>query len=168
MHLAIYWKHSSKEKFKKWFKTKSERHFISLQLILDRSDLFNRSHPIVYNINKVFNYVLPQHQYIIINTLILATCFGLYQPSSGLCLLYGGTFSVHIQYEIPWCLYKIITVIKVYNFKFQIYRSGCFLQDICRYCYQSDGTLIVKIMSTYIHIELIWNLCQTYIQLRPC
>ena len=51
-----------------------------------------------FNVNKVFYYVLTQHQYIIINTLVLATCFGFYQPSSGLCLLYGGTFSVHIHY----------------------------------------------------------------------
>ena len=45
--------------------------------------------------------VLGQHQYIIINTLVLATRFGFYHPSSGLCLLYGGTFSVHIHYGIP-------------------------------------------------------------------
>jgi hypothetical protein len=34
--------------------------------------------------------VSAQYQYIIINTLVLATCFGLCQPPSGLCLLYGG------------------------------------------------------------------------------
>jgi hypothetical protein len=35
------------------------------------------------------------------NTLILATFFGFYQPSSGLCLpVYRGTFSVHIHYGI--------------------------------------------------------------------
>ena len=65
------------------------------------------------SINKVIYSVLAQHQYILINTLVLATCFGFYQPSSGLCLLYGGTFSVHIHYGIPWCLHKIITLIKV-------------------------------------------------------
>ena len=47
--------------------------------------------------NKVIHYVLAQHQYIIINSLVLAICFDFYQPSSGLCLLYRGTFSVHIH-----------------------------------------------------------------------
>ena len=39
--------------------------------------------------------------HIIIDSLVLATCFGFYRPSSGLCLLYVGTFSVHIHYGIP-------------------------------------------------------------------
>ena len=44
---------------------------------------FNMSHPVLFLIfNKRFYYVLAQHQYIIINTLALATCFGFYQPSS--------------------------------------------------------------------------------------
>ena len=51
--------------------------------------------------NKVIYSILAQNQYIIIDTLVLATCFGFYQPPSGLCLLYGGIFSVHIHYEIP-------------------------------------------------------------------
>ena len=38
---------------------------------------FNRSRPVVLLIfNKVIYSVLAQHQYIIVNTLILATCFG--------------------------------------------------------------------------------------------
>ena len=42
------------------------------------------------------------------------------------------------------------------------------MQDICGYCYQCEGTLAVKIMSTYIRIELIYNSCQVNIQLRTC
>ena len=59
--------------------------------------------PLLWNniINKVFYYVLTQHQYITINTLVLATCFGFYQRSSGLSLLYGSTVSVHTHYGIP-------------------------------------------------------------------
>ena len=33
--------------------------------------------------------ILTKHQYIILNTLVLVTCFSFYQPSSGLCLLYA-------------------------------------------------------------------------------
>ena len=41
----------------------------------------------MYYFNKMFYYVLAQHHYIIINTSVLATCFGFYQSSSGLSLL---------------------------------------------------------------------------------
>ena len=62
---------------------------------------------------KLFYPVLTQHQNIIINTLVLATCFGFYQPYSGLCLLYEGTFSVHTHCGIQQCLHKTIRAIKV-------------------------------------------------------
>ena len=38
----------------------------------------------------MFYYALAPRQYIKNNTLVLATCFGFYQPSSGFCLLYRG------------------------------------------------------------------------------
>ena len=49
---------------------------------------YKNKHFVVFN--KVIYSVLTQHRYIIINTLVLATRFGFYQPSSGLCLLHGG------------------------------------------------------------------------------
>jgi hypothetical protein len=67
------------------------------QITSQQSDLIHLSATSTYNIC----------------TLIMATCFGFYQPSSGLCLPYGGTSSMYIHYGIPQCLHKIITVIKV-------------------------------------------------------
>ena len=70
-----------------------------------------------YFVNKMIYSVLAQHQYIIINTLVLATCFGFYQPSSDLCLLYGGTFSVRIHWGISQRLHEMKTVMVVYFLK---------------------------------------------------
>ena len=63
--------------------------------------------------NEVIYSALAQHQYIIINTLVSATSFGFCQPYSRLCLLYEGTFSVHIHCGIQQCLHKTVRAIKV-------------------------------------------------------
>ena len=56
---------------------------------------FNRIHPFVLLIfNKVIYSVLAQHQYIIINTLVLTSCFGFYQPSSMLTQCLHFVFSL--------------------------------------------------------------------------
>jgi hypothetical protein len=36
------------------------------------------------------------------------------------------------------------------------------------YSYPCEGTFVLKLMSFYIHIELIWNLRQMDLQIRLC